>query len=947
MHPAATDSADTETMRWLFSQDLDPVFWRAARLGVESVWYAHVPFAHWIVTVTRPRLLVELGTHNGVSYSAFCEAVVNGKLETRCFAVDTWKGDDYSGFYREEIYLDFSRFHDQRYGAFSKLLRCRFDEALSSFADSSIDILHLDGLHTYDAARHDFKSWQQKLSESAAVLFHGTNLRERDFAVRRFWGELRARFPSFEFLHGEGLGVLAVGHSTPRAVRELCMLRDPAAIQAVRERFSLLGERWSLPAQQELKHQAELAETQSRIESLKEELTSGEARIASLENELTRLAHCEKQLRARAAHRAEQARAEAAIAVAKTVATGPTTDLPSLTTGTRLLYISGEPDTPGNLYRVVRYVEAANAAGWQASWIRLDQVTQHSDEIARADILIIWRAPWGKPVEDVVRTARRAGTKIVFDIDDLLVDPDLVRVEVIDGIRTNGTSELQWRESCARFHSTMLAADYCTAPTEELAASMRRFSVPTMTLPNGFDRTSYQVSRCSVRRRRQEKPDEMVRIGYAAGTRTHQRDFSVAAEAIARVLRERPSCRLVLFRLQIGPAATLPTIEIEKFPSFRGIEDQIEWRTIVPLPQLPEEMARFDINIAPLEIGNMFCQAKSELKFFEAALLDVPTIASPTGPYERAISNGVTGFLADSYEEWYTSLLRLVDEPALRNRIARAANRDALWRYGPLRRADKMFSALPQLLGDSRAAAHGYAFELFRRQAGESPPISIPEADIKFESDQLDDAALTIILSLDNNTPYPEEALESTRKQTLPRFDLVVVHASQTETSIFRVVDWVRRYADRFNRAVVLQPKANVGKGAARNVGIDASDTLWTLCLDADKRLLPRCATACLAAIRDTGAAFACPRVRKFGASSDRSANHPYDPAQFASGNDVNFTAIIAKEAWAAVGGYTESPSEGDYSFCRRLVEYGLWGCTVGDKPLAELGTNRPSSHKP
>src|SRR6516162_8554184 len=95
-------------MRWLLSQDLDPLFWRAGRLGVESAWYAHVPFAHWLVAVTRPRLLVELGTRNGVSYSAFCEAVVNGKLDTRCFAVDTWKGDDHSGFYPEEVYLIFA-----------------------------------------------------------------------------------------------------------------------------------------------------------------------------------------------------------------------------------------------------------------------------------------------------------------------------------------------------------------------------------------------------------------------------------------------------------------------------------------------------------------------------------------------------------------------------------------------------------------------------------------------------------------------------------------------------------------------------------------------------------------------------------------------------------------------------------------------------------------------
>jgi glycosyltransferase involved in cell wall biosynthesis len=862
---------------------------------------------------------------------------VNCKLDTHCFAIGTWKGDDHSGVYPEEVYVDFCRFHEERYGAFSRLLRCKFDEALSSFADSSIDVLHLDSLQTYEAVHRDFESWQPKLSESAVVLFHGTNVRERDFAVWRFWEELRTRFPSFEFLHGEGLGILALGHSTPGAVRELCALRDPAAIQAVRERFSFLGERWSLPAQQELKYKAALAGTQSCIQSLKEELASREERIASLENEAARRSHGEKQLRARAAWRAEQARAEATRLAARIQATGPAKDSPSLATGTRLLYISGEPDTPGNHYRVVRYVEAANAAGWQASWIRLDQLPQHSDEIERADILIIWRAPWGKSVEDVVRVARRAGAKIVFDIDDLLIDPDLARVEVIDGIRTTGTTEHQWREACAGFHSTMLAADYCTAPTEELAAHMHRFSVPAMVLPNGFDRTSYQVSRRSVRRRRQEKPDEMVRIGYAGGTRTHQRDFSVAAEAIATVLRERPSCRLVLFRLQIGQATILPTIEIKEFPSLQGIEDQIEWRTTVPVAQLPEEMARFDINIAPLETGNIFCEAKSELKFFEGALLDVPTIASPTGPYKRAISNGVTGFLADSYEDWYTSLLRLVDEPALRHRIARAAHRDALRRYGPLRRADKMLSALPQLRGASRAAAHGYAFELFRRQAGKPPAIQIPETEIKFESDQLDDAELTIILSLDNDAPYPEEALESIREQTLPKFDLIVVHASQNEGSALMMVDWLRRQAERFNRAVVLELRANTGIGAARNVGIDAADTLWVLCPDANQRLLPQSAAACLAAVRHTGAAFAYPAPRKFGGQSDTATSYRFDPLRFATECDSDFIAIIAKEAWAAVGGYTESPSECDFSFCRRLVEYGLSGCIVGDEPLAEL----------
>jgi GT2 family glycosyltransferase len=233
----------------LLDPSLAPLFWHVEFLGAANAWRSHVPFAHWLVSELNPRVLVELGTHTGVSYSAMCQAVQRRGLATRCYAVDTWRGDSQTGLYGEEIYEQFRRFHDERFGAFSTLLRCTFDEALGAIADGTVDLLHIDGEHTFGAVRHDFQSWLPKLSDRAVVLFHDTNERREDFGVWRLWSELSERYPSFEFLHGHGLGVLAVGERPQQVVVDLCALAESAHVAALRARFAFLGERWSVDAQ--------------------------------------------------------------------------------------------------------------------------------------------------------------------------------------------------------------------------------------------------------------------------------------------------------------------------------------------------------------------------------------------------------------------------------------------------------------------------------------------------------------------------------------------------------------------------------------------------------------------------------------------------------------------------------------------------------------------------
>jgi glycosyltransferase involved in cell wall biosynthesis len=147
--------------------------------------------------------------------------VQSNRLPTKCYAVDTWEGDEHAGFYDNSIFEAVTVYNENQYYTFSRLLRMTFDDALSHFSNRSIDLLHIDGLHTYEAVKHDFESWLPKLSRSGVVLFHDINVKERDFGVWKFWEEIANLYPHIAFDHSAGLGVLMVGDEQNLVIKEL------------------------------------------------------------------------------------------------------------------------------------------------------------------------------------------------------------------------------------------------------------------------------------------------------------------------------------------------------------------------------------------------------------------------------------------------------------------------------------------------------------------------------------------------------------------------------------------------------------------------------------------------------------------------------------------------------------------------------------------------------
>jgi glycosyltransferase involved in cell wall biosynthesis len=359
----------------------------------------------------------------------------------------------------------------------------------------------------------------------------------------------------------------------------------------------------------------------------------------------------------------------------------------------RVVFISGEPDWAGHNYRVLNIASALPARSFETVVIRLDELWERLGELHPVDVLWVWRSPYIETLAKAVDEARAAGARIICDVDDFVFEPQLARPDVVDGLRTQNYAPEDFSRHVAKVRRSLLEADHCTVSTAPLARELERLGLPTTIVPNGFDADFLLVAQ-RARSRRCAEAQSVVRVGYSAGTFTHQRDLAVAAPALAQVLRDNEDARFV----------TTEAIDIGEFPELSSRADQVELRPLVPFDQLPFEYARFHVSIAPLEVGNPFCEAKSEVKYTEAALAGVGTVASPTEPFTAAIRHGETGFLAAGDDSWYEALSLLVADERLRNELAVNAHRDVLTRFGPEHRTRVVTALLERLLGSEAGA---------------------------------------------------------------------------------------------------------------------------------------------------------------------------------------------------------------------------------------------------
>ena len=312
----------------------------------------------------------------------------------------------------------------------------------------------------------------------------------------------------------------------------------------------------------------------------------------------------------------------------------------------RIAYFYEAPDTSTFRYRVFNMVEALEAApelGISASWFCRQDLPYLERFIDRADALVLCRTRFDADIDRLIQRARTRRLSVLFDVDDLVFDPDYIHL-IFDALGQPITSQDVWDYWFAyvgRIGATLRLCDGAIVTNRFLAEKLAAYTphIAPRILPNFLNRRQQAESEriFASKQRTGFARDGKIHIGYFSGTPSHNRDFEVAVSALRTMLDTYPEIVL----------RTVGFLKPKDFlPDHR---DRLETYPLQDFLNLQAIIGEVEINIAPLQ-SNVFTNCKSELKYFEAAIVGTLTVSSPAYTLRNAIRDGENGLLANAHE---------------------------------------------------------------------------------------------------------------------------------------------------------------------------------------------------------------------------------------------------------------------------------------------------------
>jgi glycosyltransferase involved in cell wall biosynthesis len=341
--------------------------------------------------------------------------------------------------------------------------------------------------------------------------------------------------------------------------------------------------------------------------------------------------------------------------------------LPFVPTEFDVLFLVGLVEGESKRYRVFNVQAALEDAGYKSGIYYDFDIQQILLARPKFKALVVFRAPLVGPYQQLLTYARSISARVIWDIDDLVFDVRVI--PQMDGLKyLSPEARIKNAEGMRLYKAFLQAADVVTTTTHYLAERISEFGASAFVIPNTL--SAEQISFAQSHDGVDVRLNNTVTIGFFSGTKTHDLDFQECRSALIRVLQENANARFIV----VGH------FDIENDDGFAQFGSRIEKIEFVPYLKMLDLLRYIDIIIVPLEHIS-YCEGKSELKFFEAALVGCVAVCSATDTYKRAIIDGESGFLCQNEEQWYRSLSVLCASPALRREVGAKAKAIVLNKY--------------------------------------------------------------------------------------------------------------------------------------------------------------------------------------------------------------------------------------------------------------------------
>lgn len=310
-------------------------------------------------------------------------------------------------------------------------------------------------------------------------------------------------------------------------------------------------------------------------------------------------------------------------------------------------------------YRVLNKAEQLRKHGFAVKVVNLSDFQLSMAQ--NASHIIIYRSPISPELLRLCHLAKEYGKPVFFDIDDLVFDT--VYTDQLSYTQGLNSVEKGNYDAGVRNYGYMLEnCDGAITSTNQLQEELYKYQSKVLLNRNLASDDLIAISSQYIKDYSQTS--DIVKIGYFSGSISHNENFELIKPAIKQLLTKYSNVQLHIVGILDIPEDMKP------------FENQIVTHDYVDWDKLPALISEVDINLAPL-VDSIFNRAKSEIKWIEAALVKVPTVASKIGAFSDVVIDGETGLLATD-DQWFDKLEALVLSPDLRQKLAESAYRAVL-----------------------------------------------------------------------------------------------------------------------------------------------------------------------------------------------------------------------------------------------------------------------------